>query len=80
MKHKETCDVVLAEKGWHSTRQPICNCSGDVGSKNKQIYKVFRCRSCWNTFLVPLSQGVAECEHDRFNTGSAKDLIDIIEI
>lgn len=46
----------------------------------KQLYKVFQCRTCLQRFLVPLSSGVnIECEHDRFSTGSIKDLVDIIE-
>jgi hypothetical protein len=46
----------------------------------KTIYKVFLCKGCWIKFAVPISfKGAVICEHDRFSTGSTKELVDIYE-
>lgn len=46
----------------------------------KTIYKVFLCKGCWMKFAVPISfRGEIQCEHDKFSTGSIKELVDVYE-
>ena len=80
----------MAQNGqWSSSMSPYCNCNQNTYTKveetNKEkvrnIFKVFRCRGCLVLFAVPIEfRGEIACEHDKFSTGSIKELIDIYEV
>lgn len=90
--HTQSCPVYMAKNGqWSSSMSPYCNCNQNTFTKveetnveetNKEkarkIFKVFRCRECLSLFVVPIEfRGDFVCEHDKFSTGSSKELIDI---
>lgn len=90
--HKENCPIYLSLNGkWSSSMSPYCACDGFTQSSGtgiqenhkenkKKIYKTFRCRGCYQSISVPIEfGGEIICEHDKFNTGSIKDLVDIYE-
>ena len=78
----------MAENGqWSSSLSPYCNQNTftKVEETNKKkmrnIFKVFRCKGCHVSFAVPIEfRGEFVCEHDKFTTGSIKELIDVYEV
>ena len=87
--HTQNCPVYLAENGqWSFSMSPYCNCNQNTFTKiietnekkARNIFKVFRCKGCLMSFTVPIEfRGKLDCEHDKFSTGSIKELIDIYE-